>query len=137
MSNFESLMQKMVNSDYNTLVGLAREARDRLMPVCKEVDPENNGLYMFCSIVLSAIGADGKLSILEQKMLADVLGLKSELVDKFIGMYDSRMVALTDKFADSLGADNKAHAIMLVTAFAAVDETIVAEETAFIHKLFE
>ena len=137
MSSFSELMQKYVNTDYEVLVDLAKEAVHRLMPYCKAVDPDHNGNYMLTSLLLTAIGADGKLTALENKMLQEVMGLSNEEVQKLIGMYDSRMPELADYFADNMSDDTKADTIMLITLFAAVDETICKEETAIIRKLFE
>lgn len=137
MSSFNELMQKYVNTDYEVLVDLAKEAVLRLMPHCKAVDPQHNGNYMLLSLLLTAIGADGKLTPLESKMLGDVMGLERDAIQKMIGMYDSKMPELADYFADNMGTDTKADAIMLITVFAAVDEKICKEETALIRKLFE
>ena len=137
MSSFSELMQKYVNTDYEVLVDLAKEAVRRLMPYCKAVDPDHNGNYMLTSLLLTAIGADGKLTALENKMLQEVMGLSNEEVQKLIGMYDSRMPELANYFADNMSDDTKADTIMLITLFAAVDETICKEETAIIRKLFE
>lgn len=137
MSTFNELMQKYVNTDYEVLVDLAKEAVKRLKPHCKAVDPDHDGNYMLASLVLSAIGADGVLSALESKMLGDVLGLNKDEIQKLIGMYDSRMPELANHFADNMSEDTKADAIMLVTTIASVDEKIGKEETAFIRKLFE
>ena len=137
MSNFNELMQKYVNTDYDMLVSLAKEAVTRLMPVCKKVDPDNNGNYMLMSLILSAIAADRKLTPLESKMLSDVLNLDNADIQRMIGMYKSEMVGLADYFADNMGEDTKADTIMLITTIAAVDETICKEETEFIRKLFE
>ena len=137
MSNFNELMQKYVNTDYPVLVDLAKEAVKRLMPHCKAVDPQHDGNYMLASLILSAIGADGVLTALESKMLADVMGLSKEEIQKLIGMYDKKMPELANHFADNMGEDTKADAIMLITTIASVDEKICKEETNFIRKLFE
>ncbi len=137
MSGFNELMQKYVNTDYEVLVDLAKEAVKRLMPHCKIVDPEHNGNYMLASLILSAIGADGVLTALESKMLADVMGLSKEEIQKLIGMYDKKMPELANYFADNMGEDTKADTIMLITTLASVDEKICKEETEFIRKLFE
>ena len=136
MSTFNEMMQKWVNTDYDTLVALAKEAVVRVMPACKRVDPKYNGNYMLTALLLSAVGADGVFSGLENKMLQDVMGLDEEDVKKLISMYDRRMADLADNFADNMSGDTKADVIMLVSAFASVDERINAEETAFIKKLF-
>ncbi|MBR4017878.1 MAG: TerB family tellurite resistance protein [Oscillospiraceae bacterium] len=136
-TGFNELMQKYVNTDYEVLVDLAKEAVKRLTPPCQKVDPEHNGYYMLASIILSAVGADGVLSALEKKMLKEVMNINDEEVSKLIKMYDSKMPDLVDHFADNMGEDIKADTIMLVTTLAAVDEKIAKEETAFIRKLFE
>lgn len=119
------------------LLDLAKEAIRRVMPVCKQVDPEHDGYYMLSSIILSAIGKDGVLTPLEKKLLVEASGIAEDQVSKFLGMYDSRMPELVNHFADNMGDDLKADVIMLVTVFAAVDEKIAKEETAFIRTLFE
>ena len=137
MASFNELMQKYVNTDYNVLVDLAKEAVRRLTLPCQRVDPEHNGNYMLASIILTAIGADGTLTALEKRMLCDVMGLDDATITKFIKMYDPKMVELTNYFADNMGDDIKADVCMLVTTIASVDEKISKEETAFIKKLFE
>ena len=137
MSSFNELMQKMVNSDYDVLVGFAQQALVHLLPACKKVDPENEGLFMATSIILAAIGADGVLTGLEKKMLADALGQSEETIQKFIKLYDSRMADLVDHFADNMPDEIKSHVVMLVTAVCAVDEKISREETALIRKILE
>ncbi len=134
-TTFNELMQKYVNSDYSTLVNLAQKALVNLIPVCKKVDADNDGFMMVSSIILSAIGADGVLSVLEKKFLGDVLGLDNDTVSKYIKMYNSKMADLVDHFADSLSTDIKADTVMLVCCVAACDEKISREETAFIRKL--
>lgn len=135
MATFNELMQKYVNSDYETLVKLAQAALVDVLPACKAVDKDNEGLFMATSIILSAIAADGYLTALEKKLLKDALGQDEETIQKFIKLYDSRMVELVDTFADNTNDDVKAATLMLVTAVAAVDEKISKEETAFIKKL--
>ena len=132
---FNELMQKWVNSDYNELAEMAKIAVVKLMPACKAVDEQHNGNYMLASLVLTAIGADGVLTALERKLLGDVLGLNQDGVQKLIKMYDSRMADLANHFVDNLGIDVKADALMLITAIAAVDEKISREETGLIKKL--
>lgn len=135
MATFSELMQKYVNSDYETLVLLAQKALVNLLPACKAVDKENDGLFMATSIILAAIGADGVLTGLEKKLLADALGQDDATIQKFIGLYDSRMADLVDHFADNTNNDIKADVLMLITAVAAVDEKISHQETALIKKI--
>lgn len=135
MATFNELMQKMVNSDYDVLVGVAKESLVRLLPKCEKVDKEYKGTFLATSIILTAIAADGYLTGLEKKMLKDTLNLDDSAIQKFIDLYDSRMVELVDSFADAMDTETKAEIMTLVTAVAAVDEKISKDETAFIKKL--
>lgn len=135
MATFNELMQKYVNEDYSTLVLMAQKAMSNLIPVCKEVDPDNDGFMMISSLVLSAIGADGTLTVLERKFLRDVMGLSDENISKYIKMYSSKMADLADHFADNMTTDIKADVAMLIICICACDEKISREETAFIRKL--
>lgn len=137
MSSFNELLQKWVNEDYETLVNMAKFAMVDVLPACKTYDPEHEGFLLISSIILSAVGADGKLSYKERCLMKDVLGLDDAMIDKYIGMYSSKMQDLVDKFADSMSSDLKAKIVMLVGAIAACDETISREETAFMHKILE
>ena len=137
MGRFSELMQKYVNTDYNTLVGLAREAVHRLSPHCALVDPDHGGNFMLASLVLSAIGADRVLTELEKRMLKDVLGLDNAGVQQLIGMYNDQMEYLVNHFADNMGETIKSDVIILISSFAAVDERICKEETDFLRKVFD
>lgn len=137
MASFNELMQKYVNADYDTLVHLAQTALNNLLPACKAVDKDNDGLFLATSIILTAIAADGYLTGLEKKFLGDALGQNEETVQKFISLYDSRMVEMVNAFADSINDDIKADVMMLITAICAVDEKISREETALIRKILE
>ena len=134
MATFNELLQNAVNSDYSTLVKNAQTALVALMPLFKKLDEEHEGVFLSTSVILSAIAADGVLTGLEKKFLGDVLGLSDDTISKFISMYDSRMVELTDKLADS-NDTVKAAILALIVPFCAVDEKISREETAFIRKI--
>lgn len=134
---FNDLMQKFVNKDYPELLSLAQEAVRRVLPACKAVDEEHEGMAMLTAILLSAVAADGKLSGLEAKFLSDLTGLDADGIDKLTDLYTSNMVDVTDVLADNCPAELKADILMLVTCLAACDETISREETAFIRKIME
>ena len=132
---FNELMQTFVNKDYDELLTLAKEAMVRVLPICKVVDEENNGMAMLTSILLSAIAADGKLTGLEAKFLSEITGLDAEGIDKLTDMYTGQMVELTDLLADKGGDDLKANILLIVVCLAACDHTICREENAFIRQI--
>lgn len=135
--SFSDTLQELVNKSYDELLDFAKIAIGELYPACKAVDEENNGVFMMTSVILSAIAADGKLTAIEKKFLMELLDLDEDKLNTYIGMYDSRMAELTDKFADALTVELKSHTVMLVATIAACDETISREETAFLAKILE
>ncbi len=137
MATFEELLQHYVNLDYEDLLATAKKAIVELLPVCKEVDKDNNGFMMLTSIMLTAIGADGVLTNLERTFLKDALGVDDDTVSKFIKLYDSRMVELVDQFADKISHEVKVNVLTLVLCIASVDEKISREETAILRKLLD
>lgn len=135
MSAFNELMQKYVNEDYNTLVGLAKSSIDKLLPVCKEVDPDNKGMLMLTAIIISGVAADGVLSAKEKQFLCDILNVKEETVDTLVKLYTGKEEDLVDKLADCGGDDIKFDVVNLVATIAACDETIKHDEAEYIRKL--
>ena len=122
--DYNTLMQEFVNKDYSELLALAKEAMVRVMPVCKAVDEEHEGMAMLTAILLSAVAADGKLT-----------GLDAAGVDKLTDLYTGKMVDVTDVLADNCPNELKANILMLITCLAACDETISRDENAFIRKI--
>lgn len=133
--DFSALLQEFVNKDYDELLNLAKQAVVRVLPVCKSVDEQNNGIGALTAILLSAVAADGKLTRLEAQFLGEITGLDAAGVDKLTDMYSGKMVELTDLLADKFSKEVKADIMILVTCLAACDETISREETAFLRQI--
>ncbi len=137
MSALNDILQKIVNQDYPDLVKLAKTSAANLLPVCKQVDPDNNGALMLSAIMLAAIGADGKLTALEQRFLGDVLDMSPSQIDRYTDLYTGNEEELVDKLADAVNSSLKADIVMLVASICAIDETISRDETALIRKLID
>ena len=137
MSALNDILQKIVNQDYPDLVKLAKTSAANLLPVCKQVDPDNNVALMLSAIMLAAIGADGKLTALEQRFLGDVLDMSPSQIDRYTDLYTGNEEELVDKLADAVNSSLKADIVMLVASICAIDETISRDETALIRKLID
>ncbi len=135
MTQFDNTMLEFVNLDYDSLLELAKKSIKSLHPICKAIDPENDGVLLLSSIVLSAIGTDRRLSEKERQFLSDTLSFNSREIDEYFSLYSPEMENLVDAFADEISEDTKLHVVTLVCAIAACDETISCEESAFIKKL--
>ncbi len=137
MSQFNELMQKFVNMDYEELVQIAKSSIVEILPACKAVDEKNGGMLMLSSVLLAAIAADGKLTVKENQFLKDCIGLNDEQIDTYTDMYVGKMDEVVDNFVDALNPNLASHTLIVVTAIAACDEKISREENAFIQKLLE
>lgn len=136
MADFNEMMQNFVNKDYDELVNFGKIALGKILPVLKAVDEENEGMFALTSVVLSAIGADGTLTVLERKWMRDVLGLTDDAIDNLITLYTSKTEDLTDALFDNGPTEFKGDLMMFVLSILSVDEKISKEETAFVKKLF-
>ena len=130
-------LQSLVNKDYDELIVLAKMAMVDVLPYCKKVDEENEGIVMLTSILMAAVATDGKLSGLESKFIGELTGLDSDKILALASSSPAKTAELVDRFADVLSAEGKASVCMLVATVMACDERISAEENAYIQKILE
>ncbi|MBR6593891.1 MAG: hypothetical protein IKK83_01710 [Clostridia bacterium] len=135
MGDFNEMLQKYVDMEYEELVGVAKLALPDVLKACRAVDAEHDGLLMLASILLSALGADKKLSAKERRFLQDAVNLQGEGIDKLVGLYDSQMEYITDRFVDTMPNEIATSTTILVLCLLACDGVISVEENAFIRKL--
>ena len=137
MNTWNEIMQKLVNEDYNTLLGMARETFNSLLPTFKKIDTENDGAALAFFIISSAIAADGQLTVLENKFIGDLLGVSTEVLIKMIQSHESKIDDLVEKLVDSLPQNERSSLILLIATIAASDETISRDENAFLKRLMD
>ncbi len=135
MASLDEILQDIVNKEYDELLNIAKRALAEILPACKAVDTNNDGMIMLSSIILSAIGADGNLSAKERQFLRDLLGFSDEQVSNFIKLYNGNESDLVDMFVDTIQGEVKTSTVLFVCAICAVDETVSADEIAYIKKL--
>ena len=133
--DYNTLMQSFVDKSYEELLAMAKQAVVNVLPACKLVDKDHDGIAMLTAILLSAVAADGKLTRLEAQFLSDITGLDAEGIDKLTDMYSGQMVQVTDLLADKGGNELKAHIVVLIACLAACDHTINREENEFIRMI--
>ncbi len=137
ISSFQDLLQKYVNEDYSTLVGLAKASVADILPKCAEIDKDNKGMLLLMSIALSGIGADSKASPTEVKFLADVLGIDANKVVEILAIIvkNPTSLELAKKFVGISSTAIKASTINFIATLCACDETITRDEGAYILSL--
>ena len=137
MATLNELLQDFVNRDYEELVAIGKIAFAKVHPVLCKIDAENNGYFLMTNVLLSAIGADGKLTDLESKWLKDVAGLDDNAIDTLLKLYNTKTEDVTDALFDNAPETLRADLLMLVLSIMAVDEKIAYQETAFLAKLMQ
>ncbi len=135
MKDFDKLMQEFVNTPYNSLVELAKEALTSILPVCKEIDKSSDGFLVLCQLVLAAVAADGELTVTEKLFLEDVCGFDSKTLDMILRMYDKAMPAYIDKIADKADSKVKEAIVTFVAAVSSCDSNITRGEAELIAKI--
>lgn len=137
MSRINELLQEFVDMEYEELLYAADNALDVVLPACEDFAPDDEGVYLFTAIILSAVGADGVLSVKERTFIKDAVGLDDETIDSVIDMYDDRLAELADDFADSVDESVKASVAAFILCILACDGNISREENEFIRKIIK
>ena len=136
-AQFRELLQKYVNTDYNTLVAFARDSLNKITPVFEALDKEHNGSLLLVAILNAGIGADGQLTVKEKAFLNDAFGLAPATVDNLINLFTGKEFDLIDILHDKLDGDARFHVFNIIAVLAACDETISRDEINFLRKVME
>ena len=138
VEKFNALMQEYVDKSYEELFDIASKALDIVMDVFNKAAKDGNGAPYVVLFISTTLAIDGQFTALEYKFLNELLGgeLDYEAAKATVqSHYDEEAFTLADKIIDSCHDDLKAILLMLVTCFAAVDQTITVEEARYIAKL--
>jgi uncharacterized tellurite resistance protein B-like protein len=136
-AQFRELLQKYVNTDYNTLVACARDSLNKVTPLFEALDKDHNGSLLLVAILNAGIGADGQLTVKEKAFLHDAFGLEPATVDNLISLFTGKEFDLIDILHDKLDGDAQFHVFNIVAILAACDETIPRDEINFLRKVVE
>ena len=110
---YDQLMQNYVNASYDTLLGVANNNLDDLMPYFSKYSDDGNGASLLLPFICTALAVDGKFTQLEYRFVKEVTGIDIS--------YDEIKTSL----------------LSFCLAFLAVDEKISKEENGFISKLLK
>ena len=138
IAKFNALMQEYVDKSYDELYNIANEALAISMDFFNSAAKDGNGAPYVVLFLSTILAIDGKFTELEYKFLNELLGggvdynaAKANVQSH----YNDEAFNLADKLIDSCNDDMKTTLLMLVTCFAAVDQTISVEEARYIAKL--
>ena len=138
MNKFNALMQEYVDKPYEELLSLANQALDPAMNFFNKLAKDGNGAPYVVLFLSTVLAMDGKFTQLEYKFLNDLLdgGVNYDSAKANVqSHYNDEAFDLADEVIDSCPEDIKTALLILVTCFAAVDETISADEARYIAKL--
>lgn len=138
--SFNEILQEIVNQSYEQLLQNASDALNDLMPFFNEAADDGNGAKFIVPIICTVMATDGKFSQLEYKFIKELINSDMSY-DQFKGVvqqyYSESWRNTIDQLIDACDTKTKASLLCLCTYFAAVDETISKEETAFLRKLMD
>ena len=137
MATLNELLQDYVNKSYDELLTLARNSVEEIVcRLSKDGDTEIPAKVCYF-LTMACIGADGKLSDLEQRFYRDLLGVNTTYQDLSHNALDGNdeLRALADQMFDASSLELKAPILSFCLCFLAVDETISRDEIAFINRL--
>ena len=138
--SFNEILQEIVNQSYEQLLQNASDALGDLMPFFNEAADDGNGAKFIVPVICTVMAADGKFSQLEYKFIKELVNSDMSY-DQFKGVvqqyYTESWRNTVDQLIDACDTKTKASLLCLCTYFAAVDETISKEETAFLRKLMD
>ena len=140
MSSLNQLMQKYVNMSYEELLGLAKFSLSQFIGTLVDEAGAQTASKIIAVMTAACLGADGKLSALENKFFNDLLDCDDSYADNLAfvqSMGDDEARELVDGLVDRLSDEEKAAAVSFCLCFLAIDETITRDEVAFIDRLIE
>ena len=138
--SFNEILQDIVNQCYEQLLQNASDAINDVMPFFDKAADDGDGSKFIVPIICTVMAADGKFSQLEFKFIKELLNSNMSY-DEFKNViqqyYSESWRNTVDQLIDACDTKTKASLLCLCTYFAAVDETISKEETAFLRKLMD
>ena len=140
MSSLNQLMQKYVNMSYEELLDLAKFSLSQFIDSVIDSAGANGASKIIAVMTAACLGADGKLTTLENKFFNDLLDCDDSYADNLdfvqsLGTDEARR--LVDGMVDRMSSEEKAAAVSFCLCFLAVDETITRDEVAFIDRLID
>lgn len=135
---FGDFLQEFVNKSYNELLEIANQAFCLIMEAYDKINPDGEVADFFLPFIATTIASDGQLTKLEHTFLNDVIegDLGYDEAKSFAqAYYDPEIFEVVDQMIDACGEDLKYSLVIFCVCFAAVDETITREETAYLAKL--
>ena len=135
---FGDFLQEFVDKSYNELLEIANHAFCLIVEAYDKINPDGEVSDFFLPFIATTIAADGQFSKLEHDFLNDVLesDLAYDEAKSFAqSYYNPEIFEVVDQMIDACGEDLKHALIIFCVCFAAVDETVTREESAYLVKL--
>ena len=135
---FNEFLQEFVNKPYEELVSIANAALEVIVDGFNKIGAESKPSDFILPFIATTLASDGKYTQLEHNFLNSVLeaDLTYEEGKNYVQVYyNEEVLNLVDQMIDACGEDLKNSLIIFCLCFAAVDETVTREESAYLAKL--
>ncbi len=139
--SFDELLQDLVNKSDEEKLDIAIDSYRDLLPVLQEIDPETDGIFMTMVIMGVAAGADGKLTVGEERFIRALMEVSG------VPMTEEKILAIVKNgtneeaydvvraLRDRLNTSGAGSLISFIAAICSMDDTISREEVALIRSL--
>lgn len=136
MSALKKMREIYLAKDYGELVSLAKDAYSRIMPFCKKLyKDEKDSVIVLFTFIISAVGADCKLTPGEREFLREVIKASDELIIKCVNAFDPKMDILADTLFDNFPEEVRKDLLTFIMCILASDRAVTREETDFVRVL--
>jgi hypothetical protein len=142
MATLNELLQDYVNLSYDQLIAIAKDEFAKFAYGISNAfgDDDETASRALLVFVAAALGADNRLTDLENKFLNDLLEADhsyEETCEMVAALGGNESREVIDNLIDSLPTDVKAAGLTVALCFCAVDENITREEVSYFVKLME
>ncbi len=133
MDNFDKMLQRFVNMDYEEIFGNAKGVMMESLAILNRKLPEEQSMSALLYFIACAVAIDGTFSAMEQKFIADLFGNVDFM--ELLKTVDASVTRAMDNLVDNLSTEEKSVFCLLAICILSVDEKINKDEYIYLNRL--
>lgn len=133
MDNFDKMLQRFVNMDYEEIFGNAKDVMMESLAILNRKLPEEQSMSALLYFIACAVAIDGTFSAMEQKFIADLFGNVDFM--ELLKTVDASVTRAMDNLVDNLSTEEKSVFCLLAICILSVDEKINKDEYIYLNRL--
>ncbi|MBQ6118327.1 MAG: hypothetical protein IJK98_03760 [Clostridia bacterium] len=133
MDNFDKMLQRFVNMDYEEIFDNAKRVMVESLEILNRKLPEEQSMSALLYFIACAVAIDGTFSAMEQKFIADLFGNVDFM--ELLKTVDASVTRAMDNLVDNLSTEEKSVFCLLAICILSVDEKINKDEYIYLNRL--